>query len=407
MFRRTLDRHGRLEHGAARSVPGRLALTRSTARFSRLRRPRVQEEQVQFSTASSPPSRWDTWCNRLRSWTTLPPRHTGQSDSHSKPRLRVTEPWRANGPSRSLRGACWTATPGGALRLDLGGRRNFLTIWCRIHDLHGVQRRPFLGRSTGLVIEHVSLGQATRNDTRRSCSKKAAAWRSLRRLVAQAVGNPAAWRKGRTSQYTSQRSVHTVASISLPDLGPRDPGWDFPSREALAHTLCNAATSGETRSHGSCFSSRATRNTQSMLRLQIRRVAGGNGRRKHAGGRPAQGTPSPRLGSAAASRAGWHDRSCWSSKWRRGDMVAAMVGWAQGECQAACRPGGLGRSFCHDLHSKRSTMFARHTRAPLDWDTTASTPRLFCSCQANCECDSSICSWLARPSWSNLCAGLT
>ena len=27
-----------------------------------------------------------------------------------------------------------------------------------------------------------------------------------------------------------------------------------------------------------------------------------------------------------------------------GDMFATMVGWAQGECQAACRPGGLGRA---------------------------------------------------------------
>ena len=34
-----------------------------------------------------------------------------------------------------------------------------------------------------MAIEHVSLGQATRNDTRRRCSKKAAAWRAFRRLV--------------------------------------------------------------------------------------------------------------------------------------------------------------------------------------------------------------------------------
>ena len=33
------------------------------------------------------------------------------------------------------------------------------------------------------------------------------------------VGNLAAWRNGRTSLHTSQRPVHTVASISLPDLG--------------------------------------------------------------------------------------------------------------------------------------------------------------------------------------------
>ena len=85
----------------------------------------------------------------------------------------------------------------------------------------------------------------TRNDTRRSCSKKAAAWRSLRRLVAQAVGNLAAWRKVRTKQYTLQRSVHTDASISLPDLGTLEPGWDFSSQEALSHTLRSAATCGD------------------------------------------------------------------------------------------------------------------------------------------------------------------
>ena len=117
--------------------------------------------------------------------------------------------------------------------------------WCRIHDLCGTQRRPFLGRSKGLVIEHVSLGQATRNDTRRRCSKKAAAWRAFRRLVAQAVGSLAGWRKGRASQGTLQESFNTLASISLPDLGPWDPCWDFPSQEAVAHTLHKAATCGD------------------------------------------------------------------------------------------------------------------------------------------------------------------
>ena len=113
--------------------------------------------------------------------------------------------------------------------------------WCRIHDLCGTQRRG----SKGLVIEHVSLGQATRNDTRRRCSKKAAAWRAFRRLVAQAVGSLAVWRKGRASQGTLQQSVNLLASISLPDLGPWDPGWDFPSQEAVAQTLRKAATCGD------------------------------------------------------------------------------------------------------------------------------------------------------------------
>ena len=110
--------------------------------------------------------------------------------------------------------------------------------WCLIHDLYGTQRRPLLGWSKGLVIEHVSLGQATRNDTRRRCSNKAAAWRAFRRMVAQAVGSMAAWRKGRASQGSMQQSVNLLASISLPDLGSYDPGWNFPSQEAMAHTHC-------------------------------------------------------------------------------------------------------------------------------------------------------------------------
>ena len=117
--------------------------------------------------------------------------------------------------------------------------------WSRIHDLCGTQRRPYLVRSKGLVIEHVSLGQATRNDTRRRCSKKAAAWRALRRLVAQVVGSLAAWRKERTSQCTLQWSVNSLASISFPNLGPWDPGWDFPSQEVMAHSLRKAATCGD------------------------------------------------------------------------------------------------------------------------------------------------------------------
>ena len=96
-----------------------------------------------------------------------------------------------------------------------------------------------------MVIEHVSLGQATKNDTRRHCSKKAAAWRAFRRLVAQAVGALAGWRKGRVSQVTLQKSVNLLVSISLLDLGPWDPGWDFPSQEAVAHTLHKAETCGD------------------------------------------------------------------------------------------------------------------------------------------------------------------
>ena len=52
----------------------------------------------------------------------------------------------------------------------------------------------------------------------------------------------AAWRQGRTNLHTSQRAVHTAASVSLPDLGPWERGWEFPSLAALTNTLCEAAT---------------------------------------------------------------------------------------------------------------------------------------------------------------------
>ena len=96
--------------------------------------------------------------------------------------------------------------------------------------------QAFLGRSKGLVIEHVSLAQAKRKDIRKGFNKKAAAWRALRRIVAQAVGKLAAWRKGRTNLHTSQCAVHTVASILLPNVGQWEQEWEFPSQAALANT---------------------------------------------------------------------------------------------------------------------------------------------------------------------------
>ena len=115
--------------------------------------------------------------------------------------------------------------------------------WCRIHDLCGAQRRPYLGRSKGLVIQHVTLGQATRCDARSGGSRQAAAWRSLRRLVAQAVGSLSAWRKGRVSLAAALRALYIVATTALPDLGPWDPGWVFASQGALSQALSSALTS--------------------------------------------------------------------------------------------------------------------------------------------------------------------
>ena len=153
---------------------------------------------------------------------------------------------------------------------------------------------PFRERYKGLVIEHVSLAQATRKDAMKGCSRKAAAWRSLRRLVAQAVGNLAAWRKVRTHQHTPQRSVRTVAQELD---GSGQGGHAFPHEP-----------------HAS---------KRSMFRRPNLHEAAGNGRKKHARARQALGLPSPRSALTMASTAGWRGRSCWSSKWRHG----CRCGW--------------------------------------------------------------------------------
>ena len=264
--------------------------------------------QAEFSITSSSLRRWLIWCNRSKLWTTLPPRHTGQSDSHSKPRLGVTESWRENGPSRSHGGASgpqrqeervdwtWAAeeTPDDLELTWLEWLREAEAAWCAFTT----STEP----NAGISGEEQRVGHRAPfprpGYARRNGNKKAAAWRSLRCLVAQAVGNLAAWRKGLTLLHTLQRSVRTVASISLPDLGPWDPGLDFPSQESLAHTLRNAAYSGDWAVQVTGVMLFIKSQTQQAVK-RIRRVAGGNGRRKHA--RP--GTSSPRPAST----------TCWSS----------------------------------------------------------------------------------------------
>ena len=258
-----------------------------------------------------------------------------------RPRLGVTGYRPANGPRSSPRRCQWDPDarksnsngPGLQRRrptdLELAWLewlRASEAAWCRIHDLCGAQRRPFLERSKGLVIDNVSLGQATRNDARRHCSKKAAAWRAFRRLVAQAVGSLAGWRKGRASQGTLQQSVNLLASTPLPDLSPWDPGWDFPSQEAVAHTLHKAATCGD-------WASQVTK-VMVFVKLHTQQA----------------------VNAAAADSA-----RCWRRwprlrRWRgagwaappgqsNGDVAAALAGSAQSQCQAAGRPGGHGRAL--------------------------------------------------------------
>ena len=156
-----------------------------------------------------------------------------------RPKAFLTEP--PIGPRQQEAPFDWTweagSFPANLEQAWLEWLRAAEAAWCRIHDLCGAQRRPYLGRSKGLVIQHVTLGQATRCDARRG------AWRSLRRLVAHAVGSLSAWRKGRVSLGAALRVLHTVAATALPDLGPWDPGWDSSSQGALTQALASALTS--------------------------------------------------------------------------------------------------------------------------------------------------------------------
>ena len=140
--------------------------------------------------------------------------------------------------------------------------------WCRIHDLCGTQRRPFLGRSKGLVIVHVSLGQATRNDTRRRCSKRPqlgapfVAWRR-RRLAAWPLG-------GRGEPRRVRCNSQSTCSLQsrCPILAPGIQAGVFRHKK-LWHTLfamLQPVGTGPSRSQGSWFSSSSTHSKQSTLR---------------------------------------------------------------------------------------------------------------------------------------------
>ena len=121
-----------------------------------------------------------------------------------------------------------------SISIGLGQQRNSLSTWswrgwsgCAQQKLLGVEStisaEPsagfFLGRRKGLVIEHVSLGQATGKDTEEELQQKGC-------CVARAVvlGGPPGGRDG------SHRVRYS---------------WDFPSQEVVAPTLRKAATCGE------------------------------------------------------------------------------------------------------------------------------------------------------------------
>ena len=144
-------------------------------------------------------------------------------------------------------------------------------------------------------------------DTRKDLK---AAWKALRRVVAHALGKIAAWRRGRTGKRTAQKAAHNVASLSLPNHGFWEQGWEFASQAELANTLVEATTS------------------ESWMDL-ARRVRDLR----------EQGTLSPSSGSTVTSL-----RACraWAADQTDGDTVAAVAGRASGGRQTAGQPGVLG-----------------------------------------------------------------
>ena len=219
--------------------------------------------------------------------------------------------------------------------------------WCRIHDLCGAHRRPYLGKSQGLVIRHVSLGQASQTDARRKGSKQAAAWRSLRRLVAQAVGSLSAWRKGRVALNSALRATFTIHSTDLPDLGPWDPGWEFSSKGALTQDLVSALTSASWAGTAKRVMMFITRHTQQAVNA----AASASARAWRTWAKEAcQGFAGA---GHAFSKLGSDDGPGLAGPkllvQQMGDLTAAVVGRATGGSQAAERPGGLGCTFATTL----------------------------------------------------------
>ena len=199
-----------------------------------------------------------------------------------------------------------------------------------------------LGRSKWLVIEHVSLAQASRKDTRKGCSKKAAAWRALRRSVAQAVSKFAVWRKGRNREHTPQRSVHAVASVALPHLGPWEPGWEFPSMAALADTLHKAVASENWTDVVRQVMLFIECHTQLPVHFSGAESAD-SGRRKLAWSPAGQVHAFTQIGIDSGEQCTLAGPELLASKW------ATVVGRAWGGGEAARRPGRLGRSFAKTL----------------------------------------------------------
>ena len=307
----------------------------------------------------------------------FPPRHTGQSDSHSKPLLGVTESWPKPfptevpvGPQRQEEGVDWTRAAEEKPRRSGAG-------------VAGVA-----ARSRGCLVPHPrpprSSAQALPGEEQRVVH-----WAHLLRpdyaqgheeelqqkgrgvALPAPPGGTGGWQPGCLEEGADLAVDDTTVSshdcLNLGgrpwSLGPRmQPGgvWaDQVTRVMLfiksqTQQAVNAAATDPAR----CWRQRAKEACQ------------GSAGAGHAFSKT--GIDGGEHGGLAAQEL--------LVKWRHG-CRCGLTG--AGRPSSSWPTRVVGEILCQDLHLKKSTMFARHTRTQLAWDMTASTPRLLCTCQSN------------------------
>ena len=223
-------------------------------------------------------------------------------------------------------GASGTATPGRAIRMDLGLQRSFLPIWswlgwsgCAQQKLLGAGSTISAGPNAGLFWGGAKdWSSSTFPSARQRAQRHEETLQQKGRSLAclSPLGGAGGWQHGRLEEgasfagyvaTVSQLARFHLATRSWP-LGPRL-GFSFTrSRGTLFAQSCNLWGVGRPRSQGLWFSSSFTHSKQSTLRQWIRHVVGGNGRRKLARDLREQRMASPRLASTSAMAMGWLGR---------------------------------------------------------------------------------------------------
>ena len=205
----------------------------------------------------------------------------------------------ANGPRSSPRRCQWDRDARKSNSNGPGLQRRFLPIWswlgwsgCAQQKLPGAGSTTSVGLNAGLfwggakdwsssTFPSARQRATTRGDaaaTRPQPGVPFAAW-WRRRLAAWPLGG-----KGELRRVRCNCQSTCSLTVSPPDLGSWDPGWDSFTRShgTFFAQRCNLWGIGPPRTQGLWFSSSFTHSKQPTLRQWIRHVVGGNGRRKFA-----------------------------------------------------------------------------------------------------------------------------